>query len=173
MWEKRVLRVVGILAFALLGFGSAALLLRKRLCRREEKRAAVQAIEIDITTPATAAEPHELGASNLVGELAKLADDSDAVLAELSEEGNGAQTEHTREGVQGRQKALDDLTRIRGIGPKIAGILREAGITTFADLAVSEADRLRQILGDSDPRLLRLVDPTAWPEQAELVAAGQ
>jgi predicted flap endonuclease-1-like 5' DNA nuclease len=66
----------------------------------------------------------------------------------------------------------DDLTKIEGIGPKIAGVLNAAGITTFGQLAGADPEHLRQILGSADPRLLRLADPATWPEQARLAAAG-
>lgn len=69
--------------------------------------------------------------------------------------------------------AADDLKLIEGIGPKIAGVLQEAGIDTFAYLARTDADRLRAILREADPRLLRLADPETWPEQAQLAAMGQ
>jgi predicted flap endonuclease-1-like 5' DNA nuclease len=64
----------------------------------------------------------------------------------------------------------DDLTKIEGIGPKISGVLQAAGIETFAQLAAVEASTLQEIL-DSDARL-RLADPTSWPEQSQLAAAG-
>jgi len=63
----------------------------------------------------------------------------------------------------------DDLKRIEGIGPKIAEVLRQAGITTFAQLAETEVDRLTQIVQAAG---LRLADPHTWPEQARLAAAG-
>jgi large subunit ribosomal protein L17 len=69
--------------------------------------------------------------------------------------------------------APDDLQRIEGIGPKIAGVLQAAGITTFAQLADVEVSRVQQILQDADPRLFRLANPGSWPEQAALAAAGQ
>ncbi len=69
--------------------------------------------------------------------------------------------------------AQDDLEIIEGIGPRIAGVLREAGITTFAGLAGADVAYLRQVLEQADPRLLRLADPTTWPEQARLAAAGE
>jgi predicted flap endonuclease-1-like 5' DNA nuclease len=65
----------------------------------------------------------------------------------------------------------DDLKRIEGIGPKIASVLSEAGIFTYARLADTDPDQLRQILEDSDPRLLRIADPSTWPEQASYAAA--
>jgi hypothetical protein len=67
----------------------------------------------------------------------------------------------------------DDLKLIEGIGPKIAGVLNAAGITTFAQLAGLDPDRIRKILGLADARLIRLADPTTWPEQARLAAAGE
>jgi len=68
------------------------------------------------------------------------------------------------------EPALDDLQRIEGIGPKISGILQEAGITTFAQLAATDVDRLEQIVREAG---LRLADPGTWPEQARLAAAGE
>ena len=67
------------------------------------------------------------------------------------------------------QSAADDLTAIEGIGPKIAGVLRQAGIGTFAQLAATDVARLTEILHEAN---LRLAVPESWPEQAELAAAG-
>jgi formate hydrogenlyase subunit 6/NADH:ubiquinone oxidoreductase subunit I len=67
----------------------------------------------------------------------------------------------------------DDLTRIEGIGPKISGVLQKAGIKTFAQLAETKPDGIKDILGKADPNLLRLADPTTWPKQARLAAADK
>jgi NADH-quinone oxidoreductase subunit I len=66
--------------------------------------------------------------------------------------------------------APDDLQVIEGIGPKIAKTLNNAGITTFAQLAATEASRLEQLLVEANLR--RLADPATWPEQAKLAAAN-
>jgi predicted flap endonuclease-1-like 5' DNA nuclease len=66
----------------------------------------------------------------------------------------------------------DDLKRIEGIGPKISSVLQAAGIATFAHLAATEVTRIEQILEEESPRLRTLADPTTWPEQAKLAAAG-
>jgi predicted flap endonuclease-1-like 5' DNA nuclease len=62
---------------------------------------------------------------------------------------------------------VDDLEVIEGIGPKIASVLREAGITSFAQLAKEEPGNLKLIL---EKEGMRLADPTSWPEQAKLAA---
>lgn len=64
----------------------------------------------------------------------------------------------------------DDLEIIEGIGPKIARVLRDAGITTFAQLAGTEVSRLDEILREVNLR--NIANPTTWPEQAKLAAAG-
>jgi predicted flap endonuclease-1-like 5' DNA nuclease len=64
----------------------------------------------------------------------------------------------------------DDLKLVEGIGPKISGLLQAAGITTFAQLADTEVNQLRQIVLDAG---IRIADPTTWPDQAKLAAAGK
>lgn len=68
--------------------------------------------------------------------------------------------------------AADDLTRIEGIGPKIAEILQGAGITTYARLAETPVETLQSILEAAGSRF-RLADPTTWPQQAHHAAAGE
>ena len=63
-----------------------------------------------------------------------------------------------------------DLKRIEGIGPKISDLLRGAGIATFSRLAATDAARLKEILTEAK---IRLADPSTWPEQAALAAAGE
>ena len=64
----------------------------------------------------------------------------------------------------------DDLKKIEGIGPKVASLLAEAGMTTFAALAAAEVGQLEAIL---EANKLQMMDPTSWPEQARLAAAGE
>ncbi len=63
----------------------------------------------------------------------------------------------------------DDLVVIEGIGPKISSVLQANGIMTFAQLAATQVGTLQEILQKEG---LRLADPTTWPEQARLAAAG-
>ena len=73
--------------------------------------------------------------------------------------------------VPARAATPDDLVKIEGIGPKINAILAKAGITTFQQLADTSADRLKELLAAAGSRFASH-DPTTWPEQAKLAAAG-
>ncbi|MEM1214118.1 MAG: helix-hairpin-helix domain-containing protein [Bacteroidota bacterium] len=66
----------------------------------------------------------------------------------------------------------DDLRKIEGIGPKIAGLLKDDGIATFADLAKASQTKLKAVLTAAGPRY-KMHNPTTWPEQAKLAAAGK
>jgi len=66
----------------------------------------------------------------------------------------------------------DDLKAVEGIGPKIEGLLKDAGIKNWSALAASEVSRLQDILTSAGDRY-RLADPGTWPKQAELAAAGK
>ncbi|MEM6396265.1 MAG: helix-hairpin-helix domain-containing protein [Bacteroidota bacterium] len=66
----------------------------------------------------------------------------------------------------------DDLKKIEGIGPKIAGLLNDAGIVTFNDLAEASKGKLKNVLEAAGPRF-RLAKPDTWQQQAKLAAAGK
>ena len=66
----------------------------------------------------------------------------------------------------------DDLRKIEGIGPKIAGLLNEGGINTFAELAAAEQDRLKEILAAAGARYAAH-NPSTWPKQSGLAAEGK
>jgi len=61
----------------------------------------------------------------------------------------------------------DDLTAIKGIGPKTEWLLHKAGINSFAELADAYPDDLRSIL--NAPKWRR-IDPPAWIKQATTLA---
>ncbi len=64
----------------------------------------------------------------------------------------------------------DDLTRIEGVGPKIAGVLNSGGVTSFAQLGEMTPDQVSEILVQNG---LGSHNPTTWPLQAQLAAAGE
>ena len=65
----------------------------------------------------------------------------------------------------------DDLTRIKGLGPKIAALLGEFGVTSYAQIAAwtpEEVERIDAKLGRFSGRITR----DQWVAQAQLLAAG-
>ena len=73
--------------------------------------------------------------------------------------------------VQTAPPAADDLTLIKGLGPKIAAQLAGMGITSFAQIAAwddAEIDRIDAQMGRFAGRIRR----DQWVEQARLLAAG-
>jgi large subunit ribosomal protein L15 len=66
----------------------------------------------------------------------------------------------------------DDLKIIEGIGPKIADLLINEGIVSFADLAATPAERVKEIL-DAAGSSYAMHDPTTWAQQAELARDGK
>jgi hypothetical protein len=64
----------------------------------------------------------------------------------------------------------DDLTAIEGIGPKISGMLKENGITTYKVLAKTDASKIANLLKKGG---FTLAEPSTWPQQAALLAEGK
>lgn len=65
----------------------------------------------------------------------------------------------------------DDLTQIKGLGPRIAATLHEQGVTRFSQIATwddAEIDRIDALLGRFAGRIRR----DRWVEQAGLLARG-
>lgn len=69
-------------------------------------------------------------------------------------------------------EAVDDLKKIEGIGPKIATLLNDNGIRTWAKLADTPVEALQAILRKAGDRF-KMHDPSSWPDQARLAAEGR
>jgi large subunit ribosomal protein L27 len=66
----------------------------------------------------------------------------------------------------------DDLKKIEGVGPAIEKLLNAEGITTFAGMAATAPERIKEILVAAGSRF-GFHDPTTWPHQADLAANGK
>ncbi len=66
----------------------------------------------------------------------------------------------------------DNIEIIEGIGPKIAKVLADNGITTFAALATAKADDITAMLKASGGRF-SLANTASWAEQAALLRDGK
>ena len=67
------------------------------------------------------------------------------------------------------EKHDDDLEIIEGIGPKVAKVLKEGGIHSFADLAHATPEKVNELLKAAK---LNMMDAAGWIEQAALAAKG-
>lgn len=70
------------------------------------------------------------------------------------------------------QGVSEDLTQITGVGRKVQALLYSHGIDQWAKLATTEVNQLEEILHTAGERFRRH-DPSSWPKQAELAAAGR
>jgi predicted flap endonuclease-1-like 5' DNA nuclease len=66
--------------------------------------------------------------------------------------------------------AGDDLTRIKGLGPKLAVLLGELGFTTYAQIAAWDAADIARV-DDQLGRFKGRITRDLWVEQAKLLAA--
>lgn len=64
--------------------------------------------------------------------------------------------------------AADDLTKLSGIGPKLALSLAERGVTRFAEIAAWTAEDVARF--DKDMKLMGRVEREAWIAQAKRFA---
>ncbi|MCD4792887.1 MAG: hypothetical protein K8R54_06625 [Bacteroidales bacterium] len=67
----------------------------------------------------------------------------------------------------------DNLTKIEGIGPKLFGILKDAGIENFKKLSNAKPEKISEILVKAGGNKYKRFDPTTWPDQAKLAADGK
>ena len=63
----------------------------------------------------------------------------------------------------------DDLKKLEGVGPKLAEILNEAGITTYAGLAETSIEKMKEILEAAGSRYASK-DPAPWIAEAKTLA---
>ena len=79
-----------------------------------------------------------------------------------------------KKAAKGRGKARDgsdDLELIEGVGPKIAELLKAAGIDTFDALAKAPVAKVHEVL-EAGGSNFNLAKPDTWAEQAALAASG-
>ena len=67
----------------------------------------------------------------------------------------------------GKKIKQDDLKMIEGVGPKIEGLLKDGGITTWEELANAPTEKVQAILDEAGPRY-RMHSPATWAKQAKL-----
>jgi large subunit ribosomal protein L27 len=63
----------------------------------------------------------------------------------------------------------DDLTKLTGVGPKLAEILVEGGFTSYAEIAAASAEAIQKVLETAGSRYASK-DPAPWIEEAKGLA---
>jgi large subunit ribosomal protein L27 len=98
---------------------------------------------------------------------AKVAPVVEEKVVEVKEEAPKAETKKApakKEATKG-----DNLTKLDGVGPKLAEILNAAGINSYADLAGTSIEKMKEILEAAGSRYASK-DPAPWIEQAKTLA---
>lgn len=73
----------------------------------------------------------------------------------------------TRSEIKPGAREVDDLTSIKGIGPKLSQALQDGGIWSFSQLALLSDEVLNQALKKANARIS---NSETWKKQAELAA---
>ena len=147
--------IVAVLAVLILAF----LVMRPRKQRIERSREEPKGYAASQERPYVRPPPAEGG--GVPGEVA--AATTDVAGEVLNVDAHGA--------LSGAASGADDLTRLKGVGPKFAARLHELGITRYAQLAglsENEVAMLDEKLGPFRGRLVR----DRVPEQADYLARG-
>lgn len=71
----------------------------------------------------------------------------------------------SKAGAKTKKHVVDDLTRVKGIGAKLAEVLNSAGLTSYAQIAELSPESLSEILVKADTRNKRF-NTSTWPQQA-------
>lgn len=158
---------VRLLRLRLEGEDGQVAVLKRRIALLEAEASRVPDLERELARAGRPPSTRTLG--QVVQQAAGLADEGPAPLA-VAVADPGPDLAAARAAL-GAPVRLDDLTVVEGIGPKIAALLADDGIATWADLAAATPERLRGILTAAGPRF-QLHDPASWPEQAGLLARG-
>ncbi len=74
--------------------------------------------------------------------------------------------------VESAPSVEDDLKKIEGVGPKIESLMKEGGLKTWAQVAASSPEAIKEILVAAGSRY-QMHDPTSWPLQAGMAAEGK
>ncbi len=128
--------------------------------------AVLLAVEAQDATLEVAADAIEATVETTVAQVEVVLDAVEAVAGPIAE----AAPEAVETVVEVAEAAADNLTRLTGIGPKLAQALAERGVTRFAEIAAWTADDVARF--DKDMKLMGRIDREAWIAQARRLAAG-
>ena len=97
---------------------------------------------------------------------------TEVFVAQILDGAGGVSEATTTVSLAPQKGGRDDIELIEGIGPKIAKVLADNRITTFAQLADAKPDDLDAMLKASGGRFT-LAQTATWPQQAALLRDGK
>ncbi len=142
----------------------------------EERKRAEEELKKQQEEEAKRAE-EEAKKAEVEAKVAEATDETSKEAVETEEKSAGESTEAAEESAEAskdeasneEESQADDLTKIEGIGPKIAEALNNAGIKTFADLAAAKDEDVQEIIKDIPGNH----KADTWNEQAALARDGK
>ncbi len=138
---------------------------KEKTSKKEEKAAAAPKLKPTPETVETKAPP-------VLQKATEVEVDVKATKKAVEKEEKAEPKKETKKATKGKKSALDDLTKIEGVGPKAAEALSNAGMESFAKLAKGDAEKIKEVLTEASSRMAHL-DPTSWPKQAKMAADGK
>jgi len=91
---------------------------------------------------------------------------AETAIATIPFDGAGAKT------IFGKTIKQDDLKVVEGIGPKIEGMFKDAGIKTWKALSEASVADCQKVL-DGGGKRYQVHDPASWPMQAKMCYEGK
>lgn len=91
---------------------------------------------------------------------------AEAAIAAIPFDGAGAKA------IFGKTIKQDDLKVVEGIGPKIEGMFKDAGIKTWKALSEASVADCQKVL-DGGGKRYQVHDPASWPMQAKMCYEGK
>ena len=126
---------------------------------------------IDSPIAATIVPPSPMGAMGGFGEVIAAEKREEAVNAEAHEDARAARANEDQLGDASASARVDNLGKLKGVGPKLVTLLHSLGVTRYAQIAgwsEADIDRVDAQLGPFQGRIRR----DNWVEQARLLASG-
>lgn len=108
----------------------------------------------------------------LIGQSLDQSEPTPAAASEVQPAANETPAKAKKTTKKSKENTTDNLVIIEGIGPKIAELLNKAGINSFAELADSKPNAIKDILEAAGKRY-QIHDPSTWPQQAALARDGK
>lgn len=141
--------------------------LDERTKEKEDRKATENKEPKDLTTTEVTEETKEPVIAEKVAQASvKEAPVAQAVVEEASA------SEEAPKAVEASVSEPIDLTKVEGIGPKIAEVLNASGINTFAELGSKSVDEIKVVLENAGG-VLAGKDPSTWADQAKMAAEGK